>query len=195
MAFDTAAARRCGAQHCRVCAAVSHASGGALPPWNVLFLQLFSDILMSENSCRCCWVFVISQRGSMRGRVCLLGLDLRVAAEALYDMAHGHWHVVPLGLYVPLSHRHRVLGSLLQAANLKELYKGTRHDGLGPEVKRRILMGTYALSAGFYDAYYKRAQQVLHTLPGATQTYADRYSYRKSSLHSRQRQQRTPLSH
>lgn len=40
------------------------------------------------------------------------------------------------------------------------MYKGTRHDGLGAEVKRRILMGTYALSAGFYDAYYKRAQQV-----------------------------------
>ncbi len=40
------------------------------------------------------------------------------------------------------------------------MYKGTRHDGLGAEVKRRILTGTYALSAGFYDAYYKRAQQV-----------------------------------
>jgi aspartyl-tRNA(Asn)/glutamyl-tRNA(Gln) amidotransferase subunit A len=53
-----------------------------------------------------------------------------------------------------------VVGAALQATNLKELYKGTRHDGLGPEVKRRILMGTYALSAGFYDAYYKRAQQV-----------------------------------
>lgn len=51
-------------------------------------------------------------------------------------------------------------GRRTQARNLKELYKGTRHDGLGPEVKRRILMGTYALSAGFYDAYYKRAQQV-----------------------------------
>ncbi len=47
-----------------------------------------------------------------------------------------------------------------QAGNLREMYKGTRHDGLGAEVKRRILMGTYALSAGFYDAYYKRAQQV-----------------------------------
>jgi Asp-tRNA(Asn)/Glu-tRNA(Gln) amidotransferase A subunit family amidase len=35
-----------------------------------------------------------------------------------------------------------------------------RADGLGAEVKRRILMGTYALSAGYYDAYYKRAQQV-----------------------------------
>lgn len=37
-----------------------------------------------------------------------------------------------------------------------------RGAGLGAEVKRRILMGTYALSAGYYDAYYKRAQQV-HT--------------------------------
>jgi hypothetical protein len=35
-----------------------------------------------------------------------------------------------------------------------------RGEGLGTEVKRRILMGTYALSAGYYDAYYKRAQQV-----------------------------------
>ena len=40
------------------------------------------------------------------------------------------------------------------------MYAGTRHAGLGPEVKRRVLMGTYALSAGYYDAYYKRAQQV-----------------------------------
>lgn len=47
-----------------------------------------------------------------------------------------------------------------QSANLVDMYKGTRHDGLGPEVKRRILMGTYALSAGFYDAYYNRAQKV-----------------------------------
>ena len=36
----------------------------------------------------------------------------------------------------------------------------TRHDGFGPEVKRRIMLGTYALSAGYYDAYYGRAQQV-----------------------------------
>ena len=43
------------------------------------------------------------------------------------------------------------------------MYAGTRGDGLGAEVKRRILMGTYALSAGYYDAYYKRAQQVSST--------------------------------
>lgn len=47
-----------------------------------------------------------------------------------------------------------------QAANITDLYNGTRGEGLNAEVKRRILMGTYALSAGYYDAYYKRAQQV-----------------------------------
>lgn len=44
--------------------------------------------------------------------------------------------------------------------DLGELYRQVRGSGLGAEVKRRILMGTYALSAGYYDAYYKRAQQV-----------------------------------
>ena len=43
---------------------------------------------------------------------------------------------------------------------LVEMYTQTRHDGFGPEVKRRILIGTYALSSGYYDAYYGRAQQV-----------------------------------
>jgi len=41
-----------------------------------------------------------------------------------------------------------------------EMYKATRGRGFGPEVKRRIMLGTYALSAGYYDAYYLRAQKV-----------------------------------
>jgi len=40
------------------------------------------------------------------------------------------------------------------------MYTKTRHDGFGAEVKRRILIGTYALSSGYYDAYYGRAQRV-----------------------------------
>ena len=40
------------------------------------------------------------------------------------------------------------------------MYTRTREEGFGDEVKRRILVGTYALSAGYYDAYYKKAQQV-----------------------------------
>jgi aspartyl-tRNA(Asn)/glutamyl-tRNA(Gln) amidotransferase subunit A len=46
------------------------------------------------------------------------------------------------------------------ADDLLSMYTKTRHDGFGAEVKRRILIGTYALSSGYYDAYYGRAQQV-----------------------------------
>jgi aspartyl-tRNA(Asn)/glutamyl-tRNA(Gln) amidotransferase subunit A len=46
------------------------------------------------------------------------------------------------------------------AKNLQEFYKKSRGAGFGPEAKRRIMLGTYALSAGYYDAYYKKAQTV-----------------------------------
>ncbi len=46
------------------------------------------------------------------------------------------------------------------AATLAEMYRGTRGAGFGQEVKRRIMLGTYALSAGYYDAYYLKAQKV-----------------------------------
>ncbi|MCF6411461.1 Asp-tRNA(Asn)/Glu-tRNA(Gln) amidotransferase subunit GatA [Pseudalkalibacillus salsuginis] len=46
------------------------------------------------------------------------------------------------------------------ADNLLELYNHTRSEGFGNEVKRRIMLGTFALSSGFYDAYYKKAQKV-----------------------------------
>lgn len=44
--------------------------------------------------------------------------------------------------------------------DLLDLYKQTRSEGFGPEVKRRVMLGTYALSSGYYDAYYKKALQV-----------------------------------
>jgi aspartyl-tRNA(Asn)/glutamyl-tRNA(Gln) amidotransferase subunit A len=47
-----------------------------------------------------------------------------------------------------------------EAKTLSEMYRKTRDAGFGAEVKRRILLGTYALSAGYYDAYYRKAQQV-----------------------------------
>ncbi len=47
-----------------------------------------------------------------------------------------------------------------QADNLVDMYTGTRAAGFGAEVKRRIMLGTYALSAGYYDAYYLKAQKV-----------------------------------
>jgi len=47
-----------------------------------------------------------------------------------------------------------------EAPELRQMYRKTREGGFGPEVKRRIMLGTYVLSAGYYDAYYRKAQQV-----------------------------------
>ena len=47
-----------------------------------------------------------------------------------------------------------------EKVNLVDLYSRSRAEGFGAEVKRRIMLGTYVLSSGYYDAYYKKAQQV-----------------------------------
>ena len=47
-----------------------------------------------------------------------------------------------------------------ETPELRQMYRQTREEGFGPEVKRRIMLGTYVLSAGYYDAYYRKAQQV-----------------------------------
>ena len=52
------------------------------------------------------------------------------------------------------------LRDLPEGAGLQDMYAATRADGFGAEVKRRILIGTYVLSAGFYDAYYTQAQKI-----------------------------------
>jgi len=51
-------------------------------------------------------------------------------------------------------------GRRAPASSLGEMYRRTRSEGFGPEVKRRILLGTYVLSAGYYDAYYRKAMKV-----------------------------------
>ena len=61
-----------------------------------------------------------------------------------------------LGRFDGIRYGHRAK----DVSNLKELYKKSRSEGFGPEVKRRIILGTYVLSSGYYDAYYKKAQQV-----------------------------------
>jgi aspartyl-tRNA(Asn)/glutamyl-tRNA(Gln) amidotransferase subunit A len=50
-------------------------------------------------------------------------------------------------------------GFRAQSESLHQMYRSTRGQGFGPEVKRRIMLGTYALSAGYYDAYYLKAQK------------------------------------
>ena len=53
-----------------------------------------------------------------------------------------------------------------KGANLIEMYENTRSEGFGDEVKRRILIGTYVLSSGYYDAYYLKAQKVRQLIKG-----------------------------
>jgi len=60
-----------------------------------------------------------------------------------------------LARYDGVKYGHRAKGD-----NLNEMYENTRSEGFGDEVKRRILMGTYVLSSGYYDAYYLKAQKV-----------------------------------
>src|SRR4029453_14401405 len=51
-------------------------------------------------------------------------------------------------------------GLRVDAPDTNAMYMATRHEGFGAEVKRRIMLGTYALSAGYYDAYYGKALKV-----------------------------------
>jgi len=62
-----------------------------------------------------------------------------------------------LARYDGVRYGHRVME---KGDSLEDMYEKTREDGFGDEVKRRILIGTYVLSAGYYDAYYKKAQKV-----------------------------------
>jgi aspartyl-tRNA(Asn)/glutamyl-tRNA(Gln) amidotransferase subunit A len=55
-------------------------------------------------------------------------------------------------------------GRRVEGDNLKDMYIKTRSEGFGDEVKRRILLGTFVLSSGYYDAYYIRAQKVRHLI-------------------------------
>lgn len=62
-----------------------------------------------------------------------------------------------------------------QVADLTEFYKRSRSEGFGKEVKRRILLGTFVLSAGYYDAYFSKAQQVRRLLTDKTTAIFNSY--------------------
>ena len=59
--------------------------------------------------------------------------------------------------------------------NIKDIYRNSRSEGFGPEVKRRIMLGTYVLSAGYYDAYYKKAQKVRTVIKKAYNELFEKY--------------------
>jgi aspartyl-tRNA(Asn)/glutamyl-tRNA(Gln) amidotransferase subunit A len=63
------------------------------------------------------------------------------------------------------------------ASNLEEMYKKTRSEGFGEEVKKRIMLGTFVLSASYYDAYYTKAQKVRRLIRNQTLELLDQYEF------------------
>ncbi len=91
-----------------------------------------------------------------------LGAEIRDVSLPHTDLAIPVYYIVaPAEASSNLARFDGVRYGLRRDGNgLREMYERTRSDGFGPEVTRRILLGTYVLSAGYYDAYYKRAQAV-----------------------------------
>jgi aspartyl-tRNA(Asn)/glutamyl-tRNA(Gln) amidotransferase subunit A len=88
----------------------------------------------------------------------IVDVDLASSAQAIpvYYLVATAEASANLSRYDGVRYGHRASG----AETLAAMYERTRDEGFGPEVKRRILLGTYVLSAGYYDAYYRKAQQV-----------------------------------
>ncbi|WP_462252737.1 Asp-tRNA(Asn)/Glu-tRNA(Gln) amidotransferase subunit GatA [Ekhidna sp.] len=68
-------------------------------------------------------------------------------------------------------------GKREESQDLEEMYKSSRSKGFGDEVKRRIMAGTFVLSASYYDAYYTKAQKVRKLIQNATQELLDQYDF------------------
>ena len=83
-------------------------------------------------------------------------LDIAKYALATYYIIADAEASSNLGRFDGIRYTHRTP----EYKDLKELYKKSRSEGFGEEVKRRIILGTYVLSSGYYDAYYKKAQQL-----------------------------------
>lgn len=82
-------------------------------------------------------------------------LDLKTEALATYYIIAWAEASSNLGRFDGIRYGYRAE----KYENLREIYVNSRTEGFGPEVKRRIMLGTYVLSSGYYDAYYKKAQQ------------------------------------
>ncbi|MCL4286813.1 MAG: aspartyl/glutamyl-tRNA amidotransferase subunit A, partial [Thermoleophilia bacterium] len=97
-----------------------------------------------------------------------LGAD--VAETSLPNARHGisaYYVLAPAEASANLARYDGVrFGMRVEAESLDEMYELTRSAGFGPEVKRRIMLGTYALSSGFYEAYYGSAQRVRTLIAG-----------------------------
>ena len=98
----------------------------------------------------------IEEYKKMGAEVEEISLDIAQYALATYYIIACAEASSNLGRFDGIRYGHRAQ----DFKDLKELYKNSRSEGFGAEVKRRIILGTYVLSSGYYDAYYKKAQQV-----------------------------------
>ena len=94
----------------------------------------------------------LEKRGAIIEEISLPHTEYAVAVYYIIATAEASSN---LARYDGMRYGHRAVGS-----DLTETYMLSRSQGLGPEVKRRIMLGTYALSVGYYDAYYLKAQKV-----------------------------------
>ena len=92
-----------------------------------------------------------------------LGAEVEEFSLNIADISLASYYIIAcaeassnLGRYDGIRYGHRTQNF----SDIKELFKNSRSEGFGEEVKRRIILGTYVLSSGYYDAYYKKAQQV-----------------------------------
>ena len=85
-----------------------------------------------------------------------ISLDIAKYALATYYIIADAEASSNLGRFDGIRYGHRTK----EYSSVEEIFKKSRSEGFGPEVKRRIIFGTYVLSSGYYDAYYKKAQQV-----------------------------------
>ncbi len=92
-----------------------------------------------------------------------LGATIEECSLNIADYALASYYIIAcaeassnLGRFDGIRYGHRTKNY----ENLRDIYRNSRSEGFGDEVKRRIILGTYVLSSGYYDAYYKKAQQV-----------------------------------
>src|SRR5206468_9955875 len=117
-------------------------------PWGLLDRGVESDVRRGFDAA----LDVLRSRGAT-----IVAMDLPHAKHAIpvYYLVATAEASSNLARYDGVRYGYRAASS-----DLRGMYAKTREQGFGPEVKRRIMLGTYVLSAGYYDAYYLKAQQV-----------------------------------
>ena len=149
-------------------------SRAAVPPWSTQITrdcrglkvgmpkEYFSDSVGADT--RAAVDRAIAAVRDAGAEVVEVSIPLTEMAVPIYYLVATSEASSNLARYDGVRFGHRADFSAKPASDVAEFYCRTRGEGFGPEVKRRIILGTYALSSGYYDAYYKKACQVRRML-------------------------------